>query len=139
MAYLASSTGCFALHQECMIRSYVVPMVFVFFCPFDEVAGWLSVGGPVERLEATAPLGWRSPPHRGADPALAPIQHTLDQQRAETLSRGVPLDLYSFCRAHHAPGLERCACRPPDVDASVNLDSKWKFRIHSFCTNPAQE
>jgi hypothetical protein len=44
-----------------MIRSYVVTLAFVFFRLFDEVAAWLGVGGPVERLEAAAWLGWAGP------------------------------------------------------------------------------
>ena len=61
MAYLAIHRRLFELHREWMIRSYLVTLAFVFFRLFDEVAGWLGVGGPVERLEAAAWLGWAVP------------------------------------------------------------------------------
>jgi Predicted membrane protein (DUF2306) len=61
VAYIAIRRRLFELHREWMIRSYVVTLAFVFFRLFDEVAGRLGVGGPVERLEAAAWLGWAVP------------------------------------------------------------------------------
>ena len=33
-------------------------------------------------------------------------------------------------------GLEHCVCRPPDVGASLNQDSKWKFPFRSLRDGP---